>query len=316
MDVDRPLGDRPPVICARQLTKRYRDTEAVRGITLTIGVGEVYGLLGSNGAGKSSTMRMIGCVTKPTSGQLTILGLDAARSGSQIRARLGVVPQHDALDTELSVRENLITYARYFGIRRQQARDRADHLLDFVQLGHRAGSRTGELSGGMQRRLSIARALVNEPDIVLLDEPTTGLDPQGRHLVWDRVHQLKSDGVTILMTTQQMEEAEQLCDRIAIVGSGRILVEDTPITLAERFVSPEVVELRFPQDQPDEVLDELSAMGDSIDVRSDKVLLFTDDGDRSIRSVAASRLEPTNVLARQSTLEDVVLRLIGHEVVD
>jgi lipooligosaccharide transport system ATP-binding protein len=223
-----------PLIHARGLVKRFGDFTAVDGIDVDVAPGEAFGFLGPNGAGKSSTMRMIGCVSQPTGGTLRILGMDSHRQGTAIRARLGVCPQQDSLDPELSVRQNLVTYARYFGISRRTARAKADELLEFVQLAERADSKVEPLSGGMKRRLTIARALVNDPDIVLLDEPTTGLDPQARHLVWDRLFRLKQQGVTLVLTTHYMDEAEQLCDRLVVMDGGRIVAEDSPRALIDR----------------------------------------------------------------------------------
>ncbi|HWB37522.1 MAG TPA: ABC transporter ATP-binding protein, partial [Rugosimonospora sp.] len=233
------------MIHARNLVKRFGDFTAVAGIDVDVSAGEAFGFLGPNGAGKSSTMRMIGCVSQPTSGELRILGMDPRRDGTSIRARLGVCPQQDSLDPELTVKENLVTYARYFGIPRRVAKVRADELLEFVQLTDRAGSKVEPLSGGMKRRLTIARALVNEPEIVLLDEPTTGLDPQARHLVWERLFRLKQQGVTLVLTTHYMDEAEQLCDRLVVMDGGKIVAEGSPRTLIEQYSTREVVELRF-----------------------------------------------------------------------
>src|SRR5690606_15390945 len=231
------MTDGAPLIRARGLVKRFGDFVAVNGIDLDVWPGEAFGFLGPNGAGKSSTMRMIGCVSPPSGGELTVLGMDPRRDGPAIRARLGVCPQEDNLDVELTARENLTTYARYFGIPRRVARQRADELLEFVQLSERADSRVEPLSGGMKRRLTIARALVNNPDIVLLDEPTTGLDPQARHLVWERLFRLKQRGVTLVLTTHYMDEAEQLCDRLVIMDGGRIAAEGSPRELIERYSS-------------------------------------------------------------------------------
>jgi lipooligosaccharide transport system ATP-binding protein len=240
------------MIYANGLVKRFGDFTAVAGIDVSVPRGEAFGFLGPNGAGKSSTMRMIGCVSQPTDGTLRILGMDPRRDGVAIRSRLGVCPQQDSLDPELTVKENLVTYARYFGIPRRVAKARADELLEFVQLADRAGSKVEPLSGGMKRRLTIARALVNEPDIVLLDEPTTGLDPQARHLVWERLFRLKQQGVTLVLTTHYMDEAEQLCDRLVVMDGGKIVAEGSPRELIERYSTREVVELRFGTEPLDE----------------------------------------------------------------
>jgi lipooligosaccharide transport system ATP-binding protein len=310
VDLDQPL------IRARGLVKHFGDFTAVDGIDVEVRKGEAFGFLGPNGAGKSSTMRMIGCVSPPTSGELRILGLDPLRDGPAIRARLGVCPQQDNLDPELSVRENLTTYARYFGIPRRVARERAAELVEFVQLTERANSKVDPLSGGMKRRLTIARALVNEPDIVLLDEPTTGLDPQARHLVWERLFRLKQQGVTLVLTTHYMDEAEQLCDRLVVMDGGRIVAEGSPRALIEAYSTREVVELRFATDTQEQFVDKLSGIGERVEPLPDRVLLYVDDGDDAVAAVNDRALNPTSVLVRRSTLEDVFLHLTGRTLVD
>jgi lipooligosaccharide transport system ATP-binding protein len=304
------------LIQARGLVKRFGAFTAVDGIDVEVRQGEAFGFLGPNGAGKSSTMRMIGCVSPPTAGELRILGLDPLRDGPAIRARLGVCPQQDNLDPELSVRENLTTYARYFGIPRRVARERAAELLDFVQLSERANSKVDPLSGGMKRRLTIARALVNEPEIVLLDEPTTGLDPQARHLVWERLFRLKQQGVTLVLTTHYMDEAEQLCDRLVVMDGGRIVAEGSPRTLIETYSTREVVELRFATDSQEQFVDKLSGIGERVEPLPDRVLLYVNDGDAALDAVHERALNPTSVLVRRSTLEDVFLHLTGRTLVD
>ncbi|MFB9235975.1 ABC transporter ATP-binding protein [Plantactinospora siamensis] len=306
----------PPLIRARNLVKRFGDFTAVAGIDVDVRPGEAFGFLGPNGAGKSSTMRMIGCVSPPSGGELTILGMDPVRQGTQIRARLGVCPQLDNLDQELTVRENLTTYARYFGIPRRVARERATELLDFVQLTDRANSKVDPLSGGMKRRLTIARALVNEPDLVLLDEPTTGLDPQARHLVWERLFRLKQQGVTLVLTTHYMDEAEQLCDRLVVMDGGRIAAEGSPRELIERYSTREVVELRFAAESQEAFADKLSGIGDRVEVLPDRILLYVPDGDAAVATVNARALVPASVLVRRSSLEDVFLHLTGRTLVD
>src|SRR4051812_20577219 len=270
-------------------------------------------------------MRMIGCVSPVSGGELTIMGLDPHRDGSKIRARLGVVAQEDSLDQELTVRQNLITYARYFGIPWKVARARADELLEFVQLTERAGSRVDPLSGGMKRRLTIARALVNEPDILLLDEPTTGLDPQARHVVWERLYRLKQRGVTLVITTHYMDEAEQLCDRLVVMDKGRIAAEGSPAELIRRYSTREVLELRFPvvegQTGLDKYVDALAPVlergaAERIEPLPDRLLLYTPDGDAALAAVTASGLHPLSSLVRRSSLEDVFLRLTGRTLVD
>ncbi|MEV6367525.1 ABC transporter ATP-binding protein [Micromonospora musae] len=304
------------LIEARRLVKRFGDFTAVDGIDVAVLPGEAFGFLGPNGAGKSSTMRMIGCISPPSAGALRILGMDPVRDGPAIRARLGVCPQLDNLDPELTVRENLTTYARYFGIPRRVARQRAGELLDFVQLAERADSKVEPLSGGMKRRLTIARALVNEPEIVLLDEPTTGLDPQARHLVWERLFRLKQQGVTLVLTTHYMDEAEQLCDRLVVMDGGRIVAEGSPRVLIERHSTREVVELRFAAESQEAFAGKLDGLGERIEVLPDRILLYVADGDAAVTEVHALGLNPANVLVRRSSLEDVFLHLTGRTLVD
>ncbi|MEU8169384.1 ABC transporter ATP-binding protein [Micromonospora sp. NPDC049004] len=305
-----------PLIQARGLVKRFGDFTAVDGIDVEVRSGEAFGFLGPNGAGKSSTMRMVGCISPPSDGELRILDLDPVRDGPAIRARLGVCPQMDNLDPELTVRENLTVYARYFGISRRAARERAAELLDFVQLTERADSKVEPLSGGMKRRLTIARALVNDPEIVLLDEPTTGLDPQARHLVWERLFRLKQQGVTLVLTTHYMDEAEQLCDRLVVMDGGRIVAEGSPRALIEEHSTREVVELRFAAESQEPFAGKLDGVGERVEVLPDRVLLYVPDGDAAVAEVGALGLNPANVLVRRSGLEDVFLHLTGRTLVD
>ncbi|MEN3342479.1 MAG: lipooligosaccharide transport system ATP-binding protein [Actinomycetota bacterium] len=304
-----------PLIHARGLVKTFGELRAVDAIDFDVQPGEAFGFLGPNGAGKSSTMRMIGCVSPPSGGTLRVLGLDPLRDGPAIRGRLGVVPQQDTLDNELTVRENLIVYGRYFGLSRSEVRARAQRLLEFVQLDERANSKVEPLSGGMKRRLTIARSLVNEPDLMLLDEPTTGLDPQARHAVWDRLFRLKQRGVTLVLTTHYMDEAEQLCDRLVIMDRGTIAEEGSPAELIRRLSTREVVELRFPGEVPAVEAHAFNGQVARIDVLPDRLLLYTDDGDALV-PVAHERLRPQSVLVRRSTLEDVFLRLTGRTLID
>lgn len=304
------------LIHARGLVKRFGDFTAVDGIDVDVQRGEAFGFLGPNGAGKSSTMRMIGCVSPPSGGVLRILDLDPLRDGVKIRGRLGVCPQLDNLDPELTVRENLTTYARFFGIPRKVARARAAELLDFVQLTERADSKVEPLSGGMKRRLTIARALVNEPEIVLLDEPTTGLDPQARHLVWERLFRLKQQGVTLVLTTHYMDEAEQLCDRLVVMDGGTIVAEGSPRTLIDRYSTREVVELRFAAESQEPFADKLDGIGERLEILPDRILLYVEQGDDAVAAVTARALSPANVLVRRSSLEDVFLTLTGRTLVD
>ena len=302
-----------PLIEAHDLTKRYDDFVAVDGIDFTVARGETFGFLGPNGAGKSSTMRMIGAVSPASGGTLTVLGLDPERDGPAIRARLGVVPQDDNLDLELDVGENLVVYGRFFGLPRDEIRRRTDELLEFVQLSDRKDARVDSLSGGMKRRLTIARALINEPELMLLDEPTTGLDPQARHALWDRLYRLKQRGVTLVLTTHYMDEAEQLCDRLVVMDRAKIVAEGSPRELIERYVEREVVELRFGERDATPSFDGLAG---HIEVLQDRVVIGTDDGDRLVDEVHARGLAPEAVLVRRSTLEDVFLRLTGRSLIE
>jgi lipooligosaccharide transport system ATP-binding protein len=327
------------LVRARGLTKRFGSFTAVDGINFDLFRGEAFGFLGPNGAGKSSTMRMLGCVSPPTSGNLTILGGDPVRDGPAIRSRLGVVPQEDTLDNELTVRENLLVYGRYFGLPRKLINERTDQLLDFVQLTERADDQVDPLSGGMKRRLTIARSLINDPDILILDEPTTGLDPQARHVVWDRLFSLKQRGVTLILTTHYMDEAEQLCDRLVVMDHGTIAAEGAPRDLIARYSTPEVVELRFAPEDRDEALlrlKELQNEGSSsgemparagtggyggsspreMTVTADRLLLYAADGDEFLARVRAAGLAPLTELVRRSTLEDVFLHLTGRTLID
>jgi lipooligosaccharide transport system ATP-binding protein len=304
------------LIHARGLVKRFGDFVAVDHIDLDVARGEAFGFLGPNGAGKSSTMRMIGCVSPATEGTLRILGMDPNTHGARIRARLGVVPQDDSLDTELTVFENLLVYGRYFDLPRPVIRQRAKELLEFVQLSERSGDRVEPLSGGMKRRLTIARSLVNEPELLLLDEPTTGLDPQARHLLWDKLYRLKQQGVTLVLTTHYMDEAEQLCDRLVVMDAGRFVAEGSPRSLIEQYSTKEVVELRFPPDQQESGATRLRDLVERMEVLPDRVLLYVDDGDSTVAAVHERGIFAESVLVRRSTLEDVFLRLTGRSLVD
>ena len=309
--------DNPVLVHAHALRKEYGDFTAVDGIDLDVRRGESFGILGPNGAGKSTTMRLVGCVSEPTSGELTVLGLDPRHDGPRIRARLGVVPQRDTLDEELTVRENVMVYGRYFGMSRAAVRDKADELLDFVQLADRADSVVEPLSGGMKRRLTIARALVNDPDILLLDEPTTGLDPQARHVLWDRLYRLKREGVTLVLTTHYMDEAEQLCDRLVVMDGGRYVAEGSPGDLIRAHSTREVLEVRYRTDDHEPFAGPLRALAERVEVLPDRVLLFVEDADTVSSVVAGLPGErPMSLLPRRSTLEDVFLRLPGRTLVD
>jgi lipooligosaccharide transport system ATP-binding protein len=305
-----------PLIRARGLVKTFGALRAVDGIDFDVAKGEAFGFLGPNGAGKSSTMRMIACVSPLTDGTLRILDMDPVRDGPRIRARLGVVPQLDTLDNELTVRENLIIYGRYFGMSRKDIGVRADELLEFVQLSERAKDRVEPLSGGMKRRLTIARSLVNDPEVLLLDEPTTGLDPQARHVVWERLFRLKQQGVTLVLTTHYMDEAEQLCDRLVIMDRGRIAEEGSPAELIQRLSTREVIELRFPGAELPKIDPALlNGQVARVEELPDRILLYTDDGDALV-PVVHELLKPQSVLVRRSTLEDVFLSLTGRTLID
>jgi lipooligosaccharide transport system ATP-binding protein len=305
------------LVQATDLTKRFGSFTAVDGISFELSRGEAFGFLGPNGAGKSSTMRMIGCVSPPSGGDLTILGMDPVSQGPAIRARLGVVPQEDRLDEELTVRENLLIYGRYFGLSKAIIADRTDRLLDFVQLSERGGDQVEPLSGGMKRRLTIARSLINEPDILLLDEPTTGLDPQARHVVWDRLFRLKQQGVTLILTTHYMDEAEQLCDRLVVMDRGKIAAEGSPRELIDTYSTREVLELRFAPDEHEHAAEVVAGTkADRMEVLADRILLYVADGDAALLQVRSLGLEPLASLVRRSTLEDVFLRLTGRRLED
>src|ERR1700750_710203 len=292
------------LVRARGLNKRFGDFIAVDGIDFDLYRGEAFGFLGPNGAGKPSTMRMIGCVSPPSGGELTILGRDPVRDGSAIRARLGVVPQEDTLDVELTVRENLLVYGRYFGLPRRVIRERTDALLDFVQLADRARDKVDPLSGGLKRRLTIARSLINEPEILILDEPTTGLDPQARHVVWDRLFRLKQRGVTLILTTHYMDEAEQLCDRLVVMDHGTIAAEGAPRELIARYSTSEVLELRFAPGTQENAVEKIKDLSpERMEVTADRVLLYAADGDEFLARVREAGIEPLTELVRRSTLE-------------
>ncbi|HEX8003040.1 MAG TPA: ABC transporter ATP-binding protein [Mycobacteriales bacterium] len=303
-------------VTARGLTKTFGSFTAVDGIDFDVARGEAFGFLGPNGAGKSSTMRMIGCVSPVSAGELRVLGMDARTDGQRIKARLGVVPQEDTLDMELTVRENLVLYARYFGIARADARERAGRLLDFVQLGERGDDKVEPLSGGMKRRLTIARSLVNDPEVLLLDEPTTGLDPQARHAVWDRLYRLKHEGVTLVLTTHYMDEAEQLCDRLVVMDRAKIVAEGSPRELIARYSSREVLEVRLAPGTSADLGALLGAAASRVEELPDRVLVYTDDGEGAAEVLHGRGVRPVATLVRRSTLEDVFLRLTGRTLVD
>ena len=306
----------PTVIHASDLTKKYGDFTAVDAISFEVPAGESFGLLGPNGAGKSTTMRMIGGTSTRTGGTLTVMGLDPETHGPEVRAHLGVVPQQDNLDEELRVRENLISYGRYFGLPYSYLRPKADELLEFAQLTEKAGEKVTALSGGMKRRLTIARGLVNEPQILLLDEPTTGLDPQARHILWDRLFRLKEEGVTLIVTTHFMDEAEQLCDRLIVIDKGRIMAEGSPRSLIRQYSTREVLEVRFGSERNATVVHQLEGVGERNEVLPDRILIYADSGEAAMEEVTARGLNPLTSLVRRSSLEYVFLRLTGRSLID
>lgn len=303
------------VVEARDLRKRYAEFEAVAGISFRIERGACFGFLGPNGAGKTSTMRMVQAVSAPTAGELTVLGKDPVREGRAVRARVGVVPQEDNLDPDLDVTENLHVYARYFGIPRDVAEKRSRELLDFVALGDKAHHALRELSGGMKRRLVIARALLNEPELIVLDEPTTGLDPQARHLVWQKLRELQERGVTMALTTHYMDEAERLCDALVIMDRGKVIASGAPMALIKEHAGEEVVELRVSEAEEKPLLDGLE-LEDVQTERAGDVRLFFLDRKNAASDELIERARAAHVpcLLRNATLEDVFLRLTGHEL--
>ena len=305
-----------PLIHARGLTKRFGSFTAVDGIDFDVYPGEAFGFLGPNGAGKTSTMRMIGCASPITAGELRVLDLDPRTQASRIKARLGVVPQQDNLDMEITVRENLLMYARYFDIRREDASRKAADLLEFVELSERGNAQVESLSGGMKRRLTIARALINDPELILLDEPTTGLDPQARHVVWDRLYQLKRRGATLLLTTHYMDEAERLCDRLLVMDKAKIVAEGSPRDLIARYSTREVVELRFADHARDGAARRLASFADRVEELPDRIQLYTSDGEAALQQVHALGLLLESAVVRRSTLEDVFLRLTGRALIE
>ncbi len=304
-----------PLVVAENLTKRFDDITAVDSIEFEIHPGESFGFLGPNGAGKTSTMRMIATVSPVTSGTLSVFGLDPAADGRQIRGRLGVVPQEDNLDLELTVAENLYIYGRYHDMARPKIKEKIEELLDFAELTARRDSQVEALSGGMKRRLTIARALINEPDLVILDEPTTGLDPQARHLLWDRLYRLKQQGATLIISTHYMDEAEQLCDRLVVMDKAKVVAEGSPRALIEEYAPREVVELRI-HNGMEAAIEQLVKLAPRIEPLADRVLVYTDDADRTLKEVHDQGIVTDSALVRRSTLEDVFLRLTGRALID
>jgi lipooligosaccharide transport system ATP-binding protein len=304
------------LIVVKNLVKQFGDFTAVNGINFSVKQGESFGLLGPNGAGKSSTMRIIGATSQRTSGEVLILGKDPEQAGPQIRAHLGVVPQQDNLDEELTCAENLYIYGRYFGLPKTTVKNKLDELLEFAQLLDKKNSKVKSLSGGMKRRLTIARALVSDPDILMLDEPTTGLDPQARHILWDRLFRLKEKGVTLLITTHHMDEAEQLCDRLIVMDKGEIMAEGSPSELIKKYSTKEVLEVRFGSDRNSQMVEQLQSFAERLEELPDRLLLYTDSGEDLLARIVAANIHPNTSLVRRSSLEDVFLRLTGRSLIE
>jgi lipooligosaccharide transport system ATP-binding protein len=304
------------LIVVKNLVKQFGDFTAVNGINFSVKQGESFGLLGPNGAGKSSTMRIIGATSQRTSGEVLILGKDPEQAGPQIRAHLGVVPQQDNLDEELTCAENLYIYGRYFGLPKITVKNKLDELLEFAQLLDKKNSKVKSLSGGMKRRLTIARALVSDPDILMLDEPTTGLDPQARHILWDRLFRLKEKGVTLLITTHHMDEAEQLCDRLMVMDKGEIMAEGSPTELIKRYSTKEVLEVRFGSERNSQMVEKLQSFAERLEELPDRLLLYTDSGEDLLVKIVAANIHPNTSLVRRSSLEDVFLRLTGRSLIE
>jgi len=304
------------LVHARGLTKRFADFTAVNAVDFDVRTAEAFGFLGPNGAGKTSTMRMIACSSPVTEGDLTVIGMDPRTQAPQIKARLGVVPQTDNLDAELSVEENLLMYARYFDMPMSEARPRAAELLDFMQLSERAGDQVEPLSGGMKRRLTIARALINDPELIILDEPTTGLDPQARHLLWERLYRLKQRGATLIITTHYMDEAEQLCDRLVVMDKAKIVAVGTPRELIEKYATREVLELRIPDGARGSLDGRLDGLAERVEELPDRYLLYANDGEQALEAVHGREIPIDSALVRRATLEDVFLRLTGRSLVE
>jgi lipooligosaccharide transport system ATP-binding protein len=304
------------LIVVKNLVKQFGDFTAVNGINFSVKQGESFGLLGPNGAGKSSTMRIIGATSQRTSGEVLILGKDPEQAGPQIRAHLGVVPQQDNLDEELTCVENLYIYGRYFGLSKIAVKNKLDELLEFAQLLDKKNSKVKSLSGGMKRRLTIARALVSDPDILMLDEPTTGLDPQARHILWDRLFRLKEKGVTLLITTHHMDEAEQLCDRLMVMDKGEIMAEGSPAELIKKYSTKEVLEVRFGSDRNSQMVEKLQSFAERLEELPDRLLLYTESGEDLLARIVAANIHPNTSLVRRSSLEDVFLRLTGRSLIE
>src|SRR5829696_7117691 len=318
MEAEELIGNRSrtSTLVARDLKKSYDGFDAVKGVNFEVRRGECFGFLGPNGAGKTTMMKMIYGAVIPTSGELDVAGLDVRRCEREIKRRIGVVPQENNLDDELMVKENLLVYGRYYDLPRKLALQRAEELLEFVQLTEKADAQVDQLSGGMKRRLLIARALINDPEIVVLDEPTTGLDPQARHLVWDRLRALTVEGKTLVLTTHYMEEAARLCDRLVIMEGGLIIAQGSPKELVEKYVSPQVLEFRAGPEDLERLRPVVEAASDAVERTGEALLAFTTDADTLMEEVRASGAEVENTVYRQAGLEDVFLRLTGRRLIE
>ncbi|MFM9017934.1 MAG: ABC transporter ATP-binding protein [Actinomycetota bacterium] len=300
-----------PAVLARGLRKAYGSRVAVDGISLEVRRGECFGFLGPNGAGKTTTMRMLACLSERDAGELAVLGMDPDIEPRSLKARLGVVPQEINLDLELTVLENMLVYARYFGIKAGPARERAMDLLRFVDLHERADDTVVKLSGGMQRRLQIARALINDPEMILLDEPTTGLDPQARRMVWERLRDLRAGGTSVVITTHYMDEAERLCDRLVVIDHGEVVREGPPADLVRDEVGAEALEVRC---DPADAAGLAQAVSPRHMVAGDMVVAFGDDAETLRRRADASGIKWDLIAERRATLEDLFIMLTGHSL--
>ncbi len=304
------------VIVAENLVKEYNGFPAVRGISFRVCEGECFGFLGPNGAGKTSTVRMIYCFSPVSSGQLTVLGMDVRTQAREIKRRLGVVPQENNLDPDLKVLQNLLVYASFFRLPKNKARLTAMELLEFFGLADKAHERVDTLSGGMKRRLTIARALINKPAVLILDEPTTGLDPQARHMVWQRLRRLKEQGVTLILTTHYMEEASQLCDRLVVMDEGEILEEGEPRRLISKHIGAEILEVGFAAAREREIVRQLNGLIRGYQVVGENVFLYPHNGQELLKALQRMPFQLNHQFLRPATLEDVFLKLTGKKLQD
>ena len=302
------------LVTATDLTKKYGTFTAVDGISFEIRDGECFGFLGPNGAGKTSTIKMIHCVSPVTSGSLIVNGMPAHIDNRAIKRMTGVIPQEITLDVDLTVSENLAVFAHFFDIPKREAKTRIADLLKFVELESKRKSKIDELSTGMKRRLLIARALLNQPKLIVADEPTTGLDPQAKHLIWQRLRQLKTQGATLILTTQYMEEAQQLCDRVVIMHRGKILKEGVPSNLVTEEIGREVVEIRIAKEEDEKIIGRLSSLACGHERVGDTLYFYCRDGQDVMKRLI--ELDLPNYLTRPATLEDVFLKLTGRGLIE